>query len=98
MASRLPLTPKILTSTSQLILSITLASAGSSVINRPNIDTLYSEAIVDLSSYDLVVTIPDVPEGRFYVFPFYDLYGDNFANNEKQVRSLPRRLPSPPMA
>ena len=35
--------------------------------------SLYSEALVDLSTYDLVVTIPAVPRGRFYVFPFYDL-------------------------
>ena len=35
--------------------------------------SLYSEALVDLSSSDLIVTIPEVPSGRFYVFPVYDV-------------------------
>ena len=33
--------------------------------------SLYSETLVDLSSHDLIVTIPEVPIGRFYVFPIY---------------------------
>jgi len=43
--------------------------------------SLYSEALVDLSTQDLTVTIPDnFPADRFYVFPFYDVYGNNVAN------------------
>jgi hypothetical protein len=35
--------------------------------------SLYSEALVDLSSENVIVTIPKVPSGRFYVFPIYDM-------------------------
>jgi len=35
--------------------------------------SLYSEALVDLSQEDLVVTLPPMPDDRFFVFPFYDL-------------------------
>jgi hypothetical protein len=41
---------------------------------RPNVDTLYSMAAIDLSHSDVVLTIPPVDDSRFYVFPFYDLY------------------------
>jgi hypothetical protein len=34
--------------------------------------SLYSEALVDISACDLVVTIPEVSD-RFYVFPIYDV-------------------------
>ena len=65
-----------------------LATAAFRDINRPNVDTyvasflvkidltgnvsLYSEALVDLSSTDLILTIPEVDD-RFYVFPVYDV-------------------------
>jgi len=65
-----------------------LATGGFTDINRPNVDTLYSEALVDLSSQDLVVTIPEVKD-RFYVFPFYDIYGNNFANLGTATKSAP---------
>ena len=65
-----------------------LATAEFRDINRPNVDTyvasfmidivltenisLYSEALVDLSANNLILTIPEV-SGRFYVFPIYDV-------------------------
>ncbi|KAJ7854682.1 hypothetical protein B0H14DRAFT_3449430 [Mycena olivaceomarginata] len=45
-----------------------------------NVDTLYSEAILDLSQGDVIATMPVLEEECFYVWPFYDLYSDNFCN------------------
>ncbi len=50
-----------------------LVSPDDKSVVRPNVDTLYSEVAVDLSHTDLELVIPEVPNGRFYVFPFYDL-------------------------
>ncbi|KAJ7714032.1 hypothetical protein B0H14DRAFT_3523113 [Mycena olivaceomarginata] len=58
----------------------TLANASYHAVVLPNVDTLYSEGILDLSGGDLIATMPLLEEGRFYVWPFYDLYGNNVCN------------------
>ncbi|MGH3203505.1 MAG: DUF1254 domain-containing protein, partial [Streptosporangiaceae bacterium] len=45
---------------------------------RPNFDTLYSIAWLDLSDGPVVVSIPDTA-GRYYVFPIYDMWTNAFA-------------------
>ena len=47
---------------------------------KPNVDTLYSYLVYDLSQSNVEVTIPDVPATEFKLFSFYDPFGDNFAN------------------
>ncbi|KAI7187416.1 hypothetical protein KC363_g6049 [Hortaea werneckii] len=47
---------------------------------RPNVDTLYSTAIYDLSHNDVVVNVPVVPDDQYALFSFYDPYGNNFAS------------------
>ncbi|KAJ5249440.1 DUF1254-domain-containing protein [Penicillium chrysogenum] len=46
---------------------------------RPNVDTLYSMVIIDLTHHDLLVDIPVIND-RYWVFPFYDAYGNNYVN------------------
>ncbi|KAJ6530846.1 hypothetical protein DFH09DRAFT_1285002 [Mycena vulgaris] len=58
----------------------TLANASYHTTLLSNVDTLHSESLIDLSTRDLVATIPPLESGRFYVWPFYDVYGNNFCN------------------
>jgi hypothetical protein len=45
---------------------------------RPNFDTLYSFAWIDLTAGPVVVTTPDLT-GRYHLLPFYDMWTDAFA-------------------
>ena len=57
-----------------------LDSPTNGAVVRPNADTLYTRAVLDLSCEDVVLTIPEVPDDRFYVFPFSDVWSNQFAN------------------
>jgi hypothetical protein len=47
------------------------------VIVRPNNDTLYSKAVLDLRAEPMVLSVPAVSDDRYYSFQFIDLYTHN---------------------
>jgi hypothetical protein len=62
----------------------TLSGPFNRTIVGPNADTLYIWVAVDLSHEDLVLTIPNISDGRNWIWPFYDMSVLSETNNIEQ--------------
>ena len=57
-----------------------LSTADDKNVVKPNVDTIYSTLIYDLSQSNVVVNVPEVPNDQYHLFSYYDPFGNNFAN------------------
>ncbi len=55
----------------------TLATPDAKTVIRPNADTIYTTAWLDLRAQPMVISLPTVPN-RYYVMPLYDAYTNQF--------------------
>ena len=60
-------------SVNQIFHQRNLASPDSPGVIKPNVDTLYSRVVLDLSQTDVVLTVPNITDGRYWNYPVIDV-------------------------
>jgi hypothetical protein len=68
----------------QLAISTTFPNAKFRDVVRPNADTYYNVGFLDLSADAMVLTLPST-NGRYYLFPMLDAFGNVFASPGKRT-------------
>ncbi len=63
----------------QLVHKSVLLGPEYTTIVRPNNDTFYSVAWLDLRAEPMIIQVPAIEDGRYYSFQLIDLYTHNFA-------------------
>ena len=64
--------------TDHLVNQTKLTGPGPQIVVAPNVDTLYSVAVLDLRSGPEMLTVPEIHD-RYYVYQFLDMYTQSFA-------------------
>ena len=57
---------------------------------RPNFDTLYSSAWIDITDEPMIVSVPDT-KGRYYILPIMDMWTDVFVSAGKRTTGTKAR-------
>jgi DNA sulfur modification protein DndE len=68
----------------QLAIATQFPNAKFTAVVRPNADTYYHTGFLDLSSDALVLTVPNT-NGRYYLLPMLDAFGNVFASPGKRT-------------
>lgn len=63
----------------QFALQTALSTPADHLVIRPNADTLYSTAWLDLANEPIILHVPDMA-GRYYLMPMLDAYSNEFAS------------------
>jgi|HubBroStandDraft_6_1064221.scaffolds.fasta_scaffold27157_2 hypothetical protein len=64
--------------TNHLVSQTNLTGPGPQIVVSPNVDTLYSVAVLDLRSGPEMLTVPAI-HNRYYVYQFLDMFTQSFA-------------------
>lgn len=70
--------PEFIAPLNTLFNTTILRSPSDTAVVRPNNDTYYSQAILDLRQEPMVLSVPAIEDERYYSFQLIDLYTHNF--------------------
>lgn len=92
------LLPRLASGPNTLLHERALSTSSDRSVVTPNVDTIYTSAVIDLSQHDVTLQVPNIPDDLYALFSFYDPFGNNWANvgvghpsvtNEWRIRQRP---------
>ena len=75
-------------SVNQIFHQRNLASVGDPGVIKPNVDTLYSRVVLDLSRQNVVLTVPNITDGRYWNYPVLDALADPMPSTKPSANQL----------